>query len=55
MIDIAKARSSVECLRTFRMPLTYREYDCAHEITVDAIRDISEFLTEKVLDPVIIG
>jgi phospholipase/carboxylesterase len=55
MIEVAKARSSIERLRTFKMPLTYREYDCSHEITVDAIRDISSFLTEKVLQPVIAG
>jgi phospholipase/carboxylesterase len=55
MIEVSKARSSIEHLRTFKMPLTYREYDCAHEITVDAIRDISTFLSEKVLEPVVTG
>ncbi len=52
MVQIAKARDSVERLREFRMPLMYREYDCAHEITVDAIRDLSAFLMEKVIEPV---
>ena len=52
MVQIAKARDSVERLREFRMPLVYREYDCAHEITVDAIRDLSAFLMEKVIQPV---
>jgi len=55
MIEVSKARSSIEHLRTFKMPLTYREYDCAHEITVDAIRDSSTFLSEKVLEPVVTG
>ena len=55
MIEVSKARSSIEHLRTFKMPLTYREYDCAHEITVDAIRDISTFLSDKVLEPVVTG
>ncbi len=51
MVQVAKARDSVERLREFRMPLVYREYDCAHEITVDAIRDLSAFLTDRVIDP----
>jgi len=53
MIEIGKARQSVERLRSFKLPLTYREYDCGHEITVDAIQDLSAFLTEKVIQPVI--
>ena len=53
MIDIGKARQSVERLRSFKTPLTYREYECGHEITVDAIRDLSAFLTEKVIQPVV--
>ncbi len=53
MIQITKARESVERLRNLKLPLTYREYDCGHEITVDAIQDLSAFLMEKVIQPVI--
>jgi len=53
MIDIGKALESIERLRSFKMPLSYREYDCGHEITVDGIRDLSAFLTDKVIQPVI--
>ncbi len=53
MIEIAKARQSVERLRPFKLPLTYREYDGGHEITMDAIQDLSAFLMEKVIQPVI--
>ena len=53
MIEIGKARQSIEQLRAFKMPLSYREYDCGHEITVEGIRDLSAFLTEKVIQPVI--
>jgi phospholipase/carboxylesterase len=53
MIEVAKARQSIERLRAFKMPLTYREYDGAHEVTADAIRDLSAFLMEKVIQPVI--
>lgn len=53
MIEITKARESVERLRNLKLPLTYREYDCGHEITVDALQDLSAFLMEKVIQPVI--
>jgi phospholipase/carboxylesterase len=54
MIDIAKAHQSVERLRDLKVPLVYREYDCGHEITVDAIQHLSAFLMEKVIQPVIV-
>ena len=53
MIEITKARQSIERLRAFKMPLTYREYEGAHEVTADAIQDLSAFLMEKVIQPVI--
>jgi len=53
MIEIVKARQSIERLRAFKLPLTYREYDCGHEITVDALKDLSAFLMERVIQPVI--
>jgi phospholipase/carboxylesterase len=53
MIEIARARASVETLRSLNVPLTYREYDCGHEITAEALRDLSNFLTEKVLEPIV--
>jgi hypothetical protein len=40
-------------LRALKVPLTYREYDCAHEITAEALTDLSNFLTEKVLEPIV--
>jgi phospholipase/carboxylesterase len=53
MVEIGKARRSIESLRAFKMPLTYREYDCGHEINADAIQDLSAFVMEKVIQPVI--
>ncbi|MGO9603143.1 MAG: alpha/beta hydrolase [Candidatus Binataceae bacterium] len=53
MIEIARARSSVESLRELHVPLTYREYDCGHEITADGLQDLSDFLMSKVLSPII--
>jgi len=53
MIEVTRARQSVETLRSLEVPLTYREYDCGHEITAEALRDLSNFLTEKVLEPIV--
>jgi phospholipase/carboxylesterase len=53
MIELTRARQSVETLRSLKVPLTYSEYDCGHEITAEALRDLSNFLTEKVLEPVV--
>ena len=55
MIEISRARASVEHLRELRLPLTYREYDCGHEITADGLQDLSEFLAGKVLSPILMA
>jgi phospholipase/carboxylesterase len=52
-IEVAHARQSVEVLRTLKMPLTYREYDCGHEINAQALHDLSNFLMEKVVSPIV--
>jgi phospholipase/carboxylesterase len=48
MIEIARARDSVERLRELRLPLTYREYEMAHEIRPRSLLDLSAWLEEKV-------
>jgi phospholipase/carboxylesterase len=53
MIEITRARASVETLRSLNVPLTYREYDCGHEITAEGLKDLSDFLVEKVLEPIV--
>ena len=55
LIEIQRARDSVEQLRTLRVPLTYREYDMGHEITPRGLSDLSAWLEEKVLSPIIVG
>jgi phospholipase/carboxylesterase len=52
-IEVARGRQSVEALRALRVPLIYREYDCGHEINAQALRDLSSFLAEKVISPII--
>jgi len=54
MIQVDRARASVERLRELRVPLTYREYDMGHEITPRSLTDLSAWLEEKVLSPLII-
>ncbi len=53
LIDIARARESVEALRSLKVPVSFREYDCGHEITAESLSDLSRFLTDKVLSPII--
>jgi phospholipase/carboxylesterase len=47
-IEIARARKSVEMLHELKVPVTFREYACGHEVSADGVRDLSNFLTEKV-------
>ncbi len=53
MLEIGRARKSVETLRSLKIPVVFREYDCGHEISADGIRDLSQFLIEKVVQPII--
>ena len=48
MIEVSRARNSVEKLRDWRVPVTYREYDMGHEITPRSLTDLSAWLEEKV-------
>jgi phospholipase/carboxylesterase len=49
LIDLQRARDSVEQLRALRVPLTYREYDMGHEITPRSLTELSAWLSD-VLD-----
>ena len=49
MIEIARARETVEKLRRLRLPLTYREYDMGHEIRPRGLLDLSAWLEEHVM------
>jgi phospholipase/carboxylesterase len=50
MIEIARARDSVERLRNLRLPLTYREYEMGHEIRPRSLVDLSAWLEEKLIE-----
>ena len=49
MIPLSRAKESLEHLRELNVPVTFREYDCGHEITASSLEDLSEFLIKKVL------
>ena len=55
LIQVDRARESVEALRALRAPVTYREYDMGHEISAESLGDLSAWLEEKVLSPIIIA
>ncbi len=55
MIQVGRAQNSVERLRQLRVPLTYREYDMGHEISPRSLADLSAWLQEKVLSPIVIA
>ena len=53
MIEVERARRSVELLREPRTPLTYREYEMGHEINGQSLRDLTQWLQDNVLSPVL--
>ncbi|TMA13572.1 MAG: alpha/beta fold hydrolase [Deltaproteobacteria bacterium] len=54
LIVVDRARKSVELLRNLRVPVTYREYDMGHQIGPESLADLSSWLDEKVLSPIIV-
>jgi phospholipase/carboxylesterase len=50
MIQVDRARASVESLRELRVPVTFREYSMGHEISGRSLADLSAWLEEKVLN-----
>ena len=53
LVGVERARESVETLRALRLPLTYREYDIGHEINHRSLADLSDWLRDHVISPVI--
>ncbi len=49
MIQIDRARSSVETLRQLKVPLAYREYEMGHEIRPESLSELSSWLEEKII------
>lgn len=55
LVDVGRARQSVEALRDLRVPVTYREYDMGHELNARSLGDLSAWLQEKVLSPILLA
>ncbi|MGE3536559.1 MAG: alpha/beta hydrolase [Candidatus Tectimicrobiota bacterium] len=55
MIQVDRARQSVEALRPARLAVTYREYEMGHEINGRSLSDLSTWLQEHVLAPLVTG
>ena len=49
MIEVSRARSSVETLRELQVPLTFREYPMGHEIGGRSLADLSAWLEERIM------
>jgi predicted esterase len=55
MIDVERARESRDRLIQMGVSPTYREYEMEHGISPEALRDIVEWLEEKVLSPILVA
>jgi phospholipase/carboxylesterase len=52
MIPVERARESRARLLERRLSLTYREYEMGHEIAPDALRELVDWLEDKVFAPI---
>jgi phospholipase/carboxylesterase len=48
MLEISRARKSVETLRKLGVTVAFHEYDGGHEVTADGVRDLSRFLAKTI-------
>ena len=55
MVPIDRAYASRDALLRLKVPTVFREYEMAHEIRPEALRDIIGWLEQKVLAPVAIA
>jgi phospholipase/carboxylesterase len=55
LIELQRARDSVEQLRALRVPLTYHDYEMGHEISPRSLNDLSAWLEEKLPSSIKVG
>jgi phospholipase/carboxylesterase len=55
LIPVTRGRESVETLRRWQLPVTYREFDMGHEITAASLRDLSTWLQDKIVSPIVLA
>jgi phospholipase/carboxylesterase len=51
LIPAERSRESVERLRQYGSQVVYREYDMGHEISAASLRDLADFLRQRLLPP----
>ena len=54
LIDIGSGRESVENLRRLHVPVAFREFEMGHEINADSLANLSDWLQEKILSPIVL-
>lgn len=54
LIQVGRARESVERLRALRVPVAYREFDMGHEISAESIADLAAWLQDKIASPIVL-
>ncbi len=55
MISIDLAHESRDALAKLGVPASYREYEMGHEISPDALQQLTSWLDEKVVNPVLVA
>ena len=55
LIEAARGRESVERLRSLRVPVTYREFDMGHEINAESLGDLSTWLHDRIVSPIVLA
>lgn len=53
LIQIERARESVEALRRLSARVVYREYEMGHELSPESLQDLSAFLAERAISPIL--
>ena len=54
LIDVSRGRESLDQLRRLQVPAAYREFDMGHEICGESLADLSNWLADKVLSPIVL-
>ena len=55
LVSVDKARQSSEKLRSLRVSVSYSEYEMGHELNAQSLTDLSAWLREKVLSPIVLA
>ena len=53
LIQVERARESVETLRRLSARVVYREYEMGHELSPASLQDLSAFLAERAISPIL--